>query len=50
MSTPTVGPINLRGSPTPAWRVEGGATFYHPELDALRFCAFLAVFFHHAPP
>lgn len=24
--------------------------FYHPELDALRFFAFLAVFFHHALP
>lgn len=25
-------------------------TFYHPELDALRFVAFLAVFMHHALP
>jgi peptidoglycan/LPS O-acetylase OafA/YrhL len=24
--------------------------FYRPELDVLRFCAFLAVFFHHALP
>ena len=24
--------------------------FYHPELDVLRFFAFLAVFFHHALP
>ncbi len=26
------------------------AVFYHPELDVLRFFAFLAVFFHHAVP
>lgn len=26
------------------------ARFYEPELDALRFCAFLAVFFFHAVP
>lgn len=26
------------------------ATFYHPELDVLRFVAFLAVFIHHALP
>ncbi|HET8782265.1 MAG TPA: acyltransferase family protein, partial [Pyrinomonadaceae bacterium] len=25
-------------------------TFYHPELDVLRFVAFLAVFMHHALP
>ncbi len=24
--------------------------FYKPELDLLRFCAFLMVFFHHALP
>jgi peptidoglycan/LPS O-acetylase OafA/YrhL len=27
-----------------------GQVFYHPELDVLRFFAFLAVFFHHALP
>src|SRR5688572_28485106 len=27
-----------------------GRAFYHPELDVLRFLAFLAVFFHHALP
>ena len=26
------------------------ARFYHPELDVLRFCAFLIVFLHHAFP
>ena len=26
------------------------AKFYRPELDLLRFCAFLSVFFHHALP
>ena len=32
--------------------VENGRkdVFYHPELDVLRFLAFLAVFFHHALP
>ena len=31
-------------------QVEAGRVFYHPELDVLRFLAFLAVFFHHALP
>ena len=31
-------------------RVESKNTFYHPELDLLRFIAFLAVFMHHALP
>jgi peptidoglycan/LPS O-acetylase OafA/YrhL len=31
-------------------RVESRHAFYHPELDVLRFFAFLAVFFHHALP
>ena len=30
--------------------VENKQTFYHPELDVLRFVAFLAVFMHHALP
>ena len=30
--------------------VETKQTFYHPELDVLRFVAFLAVFMHHALP
>ena len=30
--------------------VEREHVFYHPELDVLRFFAFLAVFFHHALP
>ena len=29
---------------------QDGQVFYHPELDVLRFLAFLAVFFHHALP
>lgn len=29
---------------------ESDRVFYHPELDVLRFFAFLAVFFHHALP
>lgn len=29
---------------------ETARAFYHPELDVLRFFAFLAVFFHHALP
>ncbi|HSK64037.1 MAG TPA: acyltransferase [Pyrinomonadaceae bacterium] len=29
---------------------EDRRAFYHPELDVLRFLAFLAVFFHHALP
>ena len=31
-------------------QVEPGRVFYHPELDVLRFLAFLAVFLHHALP
>lgn len=31
-------------------KVEPRHAFYHPELDVLRFFAFLAVFFHHALP
>src|SRR5688500_12452414 len=31
-------------------RVENKDAFYHPELDVLRFVAFLAVFIHHALP
>ena len=30
--------------------VESCRAFYHPELNILRFFAFLAVFFHHALP
>lgn len=30
--------------------VEAGQSFYHPELDILRFFAFFAVFIHHALP
>src|SRR5215211_7923373 len=30
--------------------VKKGSPFYHPELDVLRFVAFLAVFMHHALP
>lgn len=30
--------------------VEPGKSFYHPELDVLRFFAFLAVFLHHGLP
>ena len=30
--------------------VEDGRVFYHPELDVLRFAAFLAVFLHHVLP
>lgn len=33
-----------------ARKVEPRHAFYHPELDVLRFLAFLAVFFHHALP
>src|SRR5215212_7920041 len=29
---------------------ENRSVFYHPELDVLRFVAFLAVFMHHALP
>jgi len=35
-------------SPSPT--VENRQGFYHPELDVLRFVAFLAVFMHHALP
>jgi peptidoglycan/LPS O-acetylase OafA/YrhL len=31
-------------------QAQPGHVFYHPELDVLRFLAFLAVFFHHALP
>jgi peptidoglycan/LPS O-acetylase OafA/YrhL len=31
-------------------KTDNGRSFYHPELDALRFVAFLAVFVHHALP
>jgi peptidoglycan/LPS O-acetylase OafA/YrhL len=31
-------------------QVQPRHVFYHPELDVLRFLAFLAVFFHHALP
>ena len=31
-------------------KVDNKRTFYHPELDALRFFAFFAVFMHHALP
>ncbi len=31
-------------------QVEANRVFYHPELDVLRFLAFLAVFLHHALP
>jgi peptidoglycan/LPS O-acetylase OafA/YrhL len=31
-------------------KVDNRRTFYHPELDVLRFIAFLAVFLHHALP
>ena len=39
--------LSRHSSPT---RVEAKNTFYHPELDVLRFIAFLAVFMHHALP
>jgi peptidoglycan/LPS O-acetylase OafA/YrhL len=37
-----------RASSSP--KVDSNHNFYHPELDALRFFAFLAVFMHHALP
>ena len=37
-----------RASSSP--KVDSNRNFYHPELDALRFFAFLAVFLHHALP
>lgn len=41
-------------SPTKFFQASPGRNsdqvFYHPELDVLRFLAFLAVFFHHALP
>ena len=49
MSPQAVSPINLYLPAAPAERGRGGA-FYHPELDALRFFAFLLVFAHHALP
>jgi peptidoglycan/LPS O-acetylase OafA/YrhL len=39
-------PFNSRSS----GQVEPGKSFYHPELDVLRFFAFLAVFLHHGLP
>lgn len=30
--------------------IEQNSSFYHPELDAIRFLAFMFVFFHHAFP
>ena len=39
--------LSKHSSPT---SVEAKRTFYHPELDVLRFIAFLAVFMHHALP
>lgn len=33
---------------SPESRAESNSRFYHPELDGLRFFAFLAVFLHHA--
>jgi peptidoglycan/LPS O-acetylase OafA/YrhL len=38
--------FSFSASPT----VENRQSFYHPELDVLRFVAFLAVFIHHALP
>ena len=37
-----------RASSSP--KIDSNRNFYHPELDALRFFAFLAVFMHHALP
>ncbi len=37
-------------TPSSSRRADSKHTFYHPELDALRFVAFLAVFMHHALP
>src|SRR5688500_2442134 len=42
-------PTNAAKVLSPA-RVANKDTFYHPELDVLRFAAFLAVFIHHALP
>lgn len=36
--------------PSSPTRVANNDKFYHPELDVLRFVAFLAVFLHHALP
>lgn len=44
MYYPTTRPY-LRSS-----EIETGQSFYHPELDILRFFAFFAVFLHHALP
>src|SRR5687767_14837721 len=37
-------------TPSSSRKADSNHTFYHPELDALRFVAFLAVFMHHALP
>lgn len=50
MSTLAVSPTLLCPKAVPAERGAGVGAFYHPELDALRFLAFLAVFVHHALP
>ena len=42
-------PTTFFGHPS-AREVEHGSVFYHPELDVLRFVAFLGVFMHHALP
>jgi peptidoglycan/LPS O-acetylase OafA/YrhL len=46
--------LSATATSCPEVRVETARTstarFYHPELDALRFFAFLMVFFHHAFP
>ena len=42
-------PTTLFSYPS-AREVEHRSEFYHPELDVLRFVAFLAVFMHHALP
>jgi peptidoglycan/LPS O-acetylase OafA/YrhL len=39
-----------RSVPTVENERNASQVFYHPELDVLRFLAFLAVFFHHALP
>lgn len=38
------------GSNESVRNAQSSRVFYHPELDVLRFFAFLAVFFHHALP
>src|SRR5687768_7831381 len=37
-------------TPSSSRKADSKHTFYHPELDVLRFVAFLAVFMHHALP